>query len=144
MVQPRFRNPSRNYQLDKNRAARATAEFVFVYPNPAVRGHFIGPPASIPPNPTFNWSARPGFVDRGNHHSLRSSASSILSSHIGLWLEKLYMDQMHNLGKSVQIESIGTTCLGIVLLQQQEYTLLLLFFLSIAFIVVLALLSPLK
>ena len=36
------------------------------------------------------------------------------------------MDQMRNVGKSVQIESIGTTCLGIVLLQQQEYTLLLL------------------
>ena len=29
------------------------------------------------------------------------------------------MDQLHNIQQSVQIESIGATCLGIVLLQQQ-------------------------
>ena len=50
------------------------------------------------------------------------------------------MDQLHNMQQSVQIESIGAACLGIVLLKQQQQCTSLFF--SVLFTVILALLSP--
>ena len=47
-----------------------------------------------------------------------SGASKVTGHVLFVWLENLYMDQLDNTAVN-QIESIGATCLGIVLLQQE-------------------------